>query len=416
MSEQNQNNNNQDQQDNHDYTQPQGIPSVAQNNAATPNQKNAKKLLFLAFLIGLAALIWGMSQFKGSSSDDDQKQNNANLQSLTSSKSVTKPVLPPKDPEPEIKEPAVNEDDDLPPLTATADSSGKVSVSTADGTPINVVGANGEPEVTTEQLKFAAPMMGNVINNTRDQNVRNSSEGFSEDDKNSVLESYKNSLNSLNEGSSSDNLTSKMKAMDTPDGTARVIRKPSLTLSKGTMIECILETRVDTSVPGMASCVIPQNIYSMDGRVLLIEKGTKAIGEYQGAVQNGLERIFMLWSELRTPEGLAVSLSSPTTDALGGAGMGGYTDHHWWKRFGNALMFSMVADGFEYMVNTANSNTTNNNVTYENSSDGMDEIIKAAMQQSGNIPPTLIKNAGERVGIFVARDVNFSSVYNLQKR
>ena len=154
----------------------------------------------------------------------------------------------------------------------------------------------------------------------------------------------------------------------------------------------------------------------MDGRVLLIEKGTKAIGEYQGAVQNGLERIFMLWSELRTPEGLAVSLSSPTTDALGGAGMGGYTDHHWWKRFGNALMFSMVADAFQYAVNTANSNTTNNNVTYENSSDGMDEIIKAAMQQSGNIPPTLIKNAGERVGIFVARDVNFSSVYHLHKR
>ena len=50
MSEQNQNNNNQDQQDNHDYTQPQGIPSVAQNTAVTPNQKNAKKLLFFAFL------------------------------------------------------------------------------------------------------------------------------------------------------------------------------------------------------------------------------------------------------------------------------------------------------------------------------------------------------------------------------
>lgn len=68
-----------------------------------------------------------------------------------------------------------------------------------------------------------------------------------------------------------------MNAMETPDGTARVIRKPSLTLSKGTMIECILETRVDTSVPGMASCVIPQNIYSMDGRVLLIEKAQRLL-------------------------------------------------------------------------------------------------------------------------------------------
>ena len=414
MSEQNQNNNNQDQQDNHDYTQ-QGIPSVAQNNAVTPNQKNAKKLLFLAFLIGLAALIWGITHYKFGSSDDADKQANSNMQALTSSKSVTKPVLPPKDPEPDPVVPVqtAEPESDLPPLTAKADASGNVQVSS--GSSVNVVGPNGEPEVTTEQLKYAAPMMGNVINNSQESKTGYAHEGYSEEDKNSVLETYKNSLNGINGGSES-NLTSKMNAMETPDGTARVIRKPSLTLSKGTMIECILETRVDTSVPGIASCVIPQNIYSMDGRVLLIEKGTKAIGEYQGAVQNGLERIFMLWSELRTPEGLAVSLSSPTTDALGGAGMGGYTDHHWWKRFGNALMFSMVADGFEYMVNTANSNTTNNNVTYENSSDGMDEIIKAAMQQSGNIPPTLIKNAGERVGIFVARDVNFSSVYHLQKR
>lgn len=406
---------NPEQNENHDYTQ-QGIPSVAQNNVVTPNQKNAKKLLFLAFLIGLAALIWGLTHFKGSSSDDADKQANGNnLQALTSSKSVTKPVLPPKDPEPDpvLPQPTQQPLDDLPPLTAQADASGRVQVTS--GSTISVVGANGEVEVTTEQLKYAAPMMGNVINNSNESNRGYSQEGYSENDRNSVLETYKNSMNSINGGSES-NLTSRMKSMETPDGTARVIRQPSLTLAKGTMIECILETRVDTSVPGMATCVIPQNIYSMDGRVLLIEKGTKAIGEYQGAVQNGLERIFMLWSELRTPEGLAVSLTSPTTDALGGAGMGGYTDHHWWKRFGNALMFSMVADAFQYAVNTANSNTTNNNVTYENSSDGMDEIIKAAMQQSGNIPPTLIKNAGERVGIFVARDVNFSSVYHLHKR
>lgn len=318
MSEQNQNNNNQDQQDNHDYTQ-QGIPSVAQNNAVTPNQKNAKKLLFLAFLIGLAALIWGITHYKFSSSDDADKQSNSNLQALTSSKSVTKPVLPPKDPEPDpvVQVQATEPESDLPPLTAKADASGNVQVSS--GSSINVVGPNGEPEVTTEQLKYAAPMMGNVINNSQESKTGYAHEGYSEEDKNSVLETYKNSLNGINGGSES-NLTSKMNAMETPDGTARVIRKPSLTLSKGTMIECILETRVDTSVPGMASCVIPQNIYSMDGRVLLIEKGTKAIGEYQGAVQNGLERIFMLWSELRTPEGLAVSLSSPTTDALGGAG------------------------------------------------------------------------------------------------
>ena len=51
---------------------------------------------------------------------------------------------------------------------------------------------------------------------------------------------------------------------------------------------------------------------------------------------------------------------------------------------------------------------------YQNSEDGMNQIIQEAMRQSGNIPPTLTKNQGERVGIFVARDVDFSKVYQLK--
>lgn len=161
--------------------------------------------------------------------------------------------------------------------------------------------------------------------------------GYTDADRQAVLDSYNKNMSSMNgmNGLSAENkapdLTSQVSSMTTPVSVASVISNPSLTLSKGTVIECILETRVDTTVPGMTSCIIPQNVYSMNGRVLLIEKGTKAIGEYQGSVQNGLDRIFMLWSELRTPEGVAVNISSPTADALGGAGVGGYVDHHWWK-------------------------------------------------------------------------------------
>ena len=77
-------------------------------------------------------------------------------------------------------------------------------------------------------------------------------------------------------------------------------------------------------------------------------------------------------------------------------------------------MFSIVADGFEYAVTTAQNNNNNGDITYNNTNQGINEIIKAAMEQSGDIPPTLIKNQGERVGIFVARDLNFESVYNLR--
>ena len=50
---------------------------------------------------------------------------------------------------------------------------------------------------------------------------------------------------------------------------------------------------------------------------------------------------------------------------------------------------------------------------YGNTEDGMNQIIQEAMRQSGNIPPTLTKNQGERIGIFVARDVDFANVYKL---
>ncbi|MBQ9275202.1 MAG: type IV secretion system protein VirB10 [Succinivibrio sp.] len=207
-------------------------------------------------------------------------------------------------------------------------------------------------------------------------------------------------------------LARQMNSMSTPEGRVSVIPNMSLTLSKGTFMECVLETKVNTAVPGLTTCVLPRDIYSMDGKVLLLEKGTRAIGEYQGSVRNGQERIFMLWSELRTPQGVKVQLDSPAAGALGEAGIGGYVDHHWWQRFGNAFMFSLVADGFDYAV--ALQNRGNNNVSYNNSEDSVKEIIKAAMEQSGNIAPTLVKNQGEMVGIMVARDIDFSSVYRLR--
>ncbi len=94
-----------------------------------------------------------------------------------------------------------------------------------------------------------------------------------------------------------------MHGMATPATRAVMMPDRNLLLAKGTFIDCILETKLDTTVPGMTSCVIPQDIYSANGKVLLIEKGSKAIGEYKGAVENGLNRIFVLWTQVQTPKG-----------------------------------------------------------------------------------------------------------------
>ncbi len=379
-------------------SQAQGIPSV------TGRRKNGSSrglaLLGLAAIALLGAAFAWYALTRGHGEPEDKPQE---AMKLTSSQTLTVPPAPPPEPEPlprPVPEPEPEKVAAVPAEPVPAQLAALPAPLPAQDSQ-GQFDAEGNPIPPLEALKFAAPMMG-MVGGSNTSNTRN----------NSRQQSTTASLSSNQSGGGE--LAEKLQAVNTPSSAASRINNQSYVLSKGTVIECILETRVDTTVPGMTTCVVPRDIYSMNGRMLLVEKGTKAIGEYQGAVQNGLARIFMLWTELRTPHGVSIRLNSPAADSLGGAGMGGYVDYHWWKRFGNALLFSMVADGFQFAINTANSNNNNGDVTYENTEDGMDEIVQEALRQSGNIPPTLIKNQGERVSIFVSRDLSFESVYGIK--
>ena len=202
--------------------------------------------------------------------------------------------------------------------------------------------------------------------------------------------------------------SSKLKA-----GKATRVKNRSLVLPKGTFINCIMETAVDTTVPGMTSCRIPENIFSMDGRTLLVEAGSRAFGEYRGAVAQGVDRIFMLWTQIETPHGVIVDLGSPATDSLGRAGVTGEVDHHWWRRFGNALLFSIIDDAFQFAMEKA-SDSENSINNYSSTDSGMSAFLSQVMRETGQIPPTIRMNQGTRVGIFVARNIDMSSVYQLE--
>lgn len=186
-----------------------------------------------------------------------------------------------------------------------------------------------------------------------------------------------------------------------------------LTLAQGTFINSIMETAVDTTVPGMTSCSIPTDLYSMDGKTLLIPRGSRVFGEYRGSVAQGLNRIFLLWTRMMTPEGVTVELNSPGTDGLGRSGLTGQIDRHWWERFGNALLFSIIDDAIQYGLDKATD--ANGGVNYyESSESAMETLVQEAMKGAGNIPPTIHIHQGARVGIFVARNLDFSAVYQLR--
>jgi type IV secretion system protein VirB10 len=152
--------------------------------------------------------------------------------------------------------------------------------------------------------------------------------------------------------------------------------------------------------------------------VVLMEKGTKIVGEFKGGVRQGQHRVFILWTRAETPNGVIVSLGSPATDAVGRTGVDGYYDAHFWERFGGALMFSLVDVAGNVagaaLGGSSGGNGSINSSIYQPGMNAGQQAASIALENSINIPPTITKNQGEFVSIYVARDLDFSGVYDLR--
>jgi type IV secretion system protein VirB10 len=187
---------------------------------------------------------------------------------------------------------------------------------------------------------------------------------------------------------------------------ARFLPDRNFLITAGSFIPCVLQTAMDSSQPGYVSCIVPRNVYSDNGRVVLMEKGTRVFGEYQGGLNRGQYRLFVLWTRAVTPRGIAIDVGSPATDALGRGGVDGRVNNFFWQRFGTALLFSLVEDAA-----TVGSEAVGNNGA--NTTRVPSDAASTVLQQNAEIKPVLRKNQGEDVGITVAQDFDFSTIYGL---
>ncbi len=196
---------------------------------------------------------------------------------------------------------------------------------------------------------------------------------------------------------------------------AQFIRHPDSLLVRGTYIRCVLETRIVTDIPGFTSCVVTEPTYSINGRNLLLPKGSKVSGRYDTDA-NG-PRVAVVWDRITTPDGVDVSMASPGVDNLGGAGHPGDYDAHWGARISAALMISMISDAFKYEGEQHGPRTTtvsNGLVTQapfdSNTARTMERLANQALDRSISRPATVTINQGTVLNIYVAKDVDFSAV------
>jgi len=197
---------------------------------------------------------------------------------------------------------------------------------------------------------------------------------------------------------------------------AKPLYNPNTLLLRGTYIRCVLESRVITDVPGYTSCVVTEPVYSVNGKRLLLPRGSKVMGSYDAEAIVG-ERAAIVWDRITTPTGMDVSMRSPGTDMLGAAGNPGHYSAHWTQRISSALLISMLSDAFKYAGAKHGPQETSivngaivQNPYESNTARTMERLANMALDRNMARPPTVTINQGTIVNVYVARDVDFSAV------
>lgn len=206
-----------------------------------------------------------------------------------------------------------------------------------------------------------------------------------------------------------------LQGSSTPKVAASMLGNRSLTLPKGTAFTCALKTKVISATSGLVGCQVQRNVFSDDGRVLLIERGSHLDGEYRiASVRPGTVRIPVLWTRIRTPLGVTVDIDSPGTGQLGESGIDGYVDNRWGERIGAAMLLSLIDDSVKLVIQNQASDRQADTIVLPSTTANTSKLAEKVLDSTINIPPLIYQNQGGIVGIYVARDVDFSSVYELK--
>lgn len=186
-----------------------------------------------------------------------------------------------------------------------------------------------------------------------------------------------------------------------PPAQAKSMANPSTTVTEGTLIPAILETAINTDVPGYVRAVVSQDVKSFDGKRVLVPRSSRLIGQYQAGVQQGQKRAYVIWTRLIRPDGVSVSLASPAVAFDGTTGLEGDVNTHFFQRFGSGLLLSVVG---------GLSAVATGGVGGLILGSGAQGAAQTAVQSNGQISPTIKVRMGEPIRVFTARDLDFSAV------
>ncbi|MFC0808918.1 type IV secretion system protein VirB10 [Ensifer sp. P24N7] len=213
-------------------------------------------------------------------------------------------------------------------------------------------------------------------------------------------------------------------------------RRTDAWIPQGTMIRGTLETALNSDLAGMVKGIVREDVYSFDGRRILIPAGSSLIGEYKSGIERGQERVLIVWTRMIRGDGISVQLGSYGTDRLGRSGMTGKVDRKYWERFGPPALMTLIGGAAQYVATLGQSETqyitivnSDGSVTRipqdngdssedrareiaaETIASGIQQMAAEAFEDTRSIRPTIHIPQGSDINVFVTRDLDFSDLY-----
>ncbi|MCJ2179212.1 TrbI/VirB10 family protein [Novosphingobium album (ex Hu et al. 2023)] len=175
---------------------------------------------------------------------------------------------------------------------------------------------------------------------------------------------------------------------------------PATTVTQGTLIPAVLETAIDTDVPGYVRAIVSTDVRSFDGRNVLVPRSSRLIGQYKSGLTAGQKRAYVIWTRLIRPDGVSVNLGSPAIAFGGETGLEGKVNSHFFERFGSAMLLSVVG-GLSTLATSGASVVV---------AGGGQSAAAAAIQNNSSVGPTIRVRQGQPIRVFTAKDLDFSQV------
>ena len=172
-------------------------------------------------------------------------------------------------------------------------------------------------------------------------------------------------------------------------------------MTEGTVLQATIESAINSSLAGKIRAITMFPVYSYTGNLVVIPEASTLIGEYTAAATSGEPRIFIIWTRIITPDGLSINIGSQGIDQLGRVGISGVVNTHFLKRFGSSVLLSVISG---YTQSAAD-----NSSQVSALADSFNKSSEIALNSTIGLAPTITRNQGTRVAVFLNSDINFKN-------